>query len=60
MHPQEIPCVSVTCMNLSRKKTIPVLVMALDPHSFFADPDPAIFLNADPDPALKSLSQLTL
>ena len=34
--------------------------MALDPHSFFADPDPAIFFNADPDPALKSLSQLTL
>ena len=24
---------------------------AVDPHSFFADPDPAIFLNADPDPA---------
>ena len=23
---------------------------ALDPHSFFADPDPAFFLNADPDP----------
>ena len=25
--------------------------MAVDPHSFFADPDPAFFLNADPDPA---------
>ena len=24
---------------------------AVDPHSFFADPDPAVFLNADPDPA---------
>ena len=24
---------------------------AMDPHSFFADPDPAIFLNADTDPA---------
>ena len=22
----------------------------MDPHSFFADPDPAVFLNADPDP----------
>ena len=24
---------------------------AVDPHSFFADPDPAVFLNDDPDPA---------
>ena len=24
---------------------------AVDPHSFFADQDPAFFLNADPDPA---------
>ena len=24
---------------------------AVDPHSFFVDPDPAAFLNADPDPA---------
>ena len=23
----------------------------MDPHSFFADPDPAVFLNADLDPA---------
>ena len=23
----------------------------MDPHSFFADPDPAVLLNADPDPA---------
>ena len=23
---------------------------AVDPHSFYADPDPAVFLNADPDP----------
>ena len=22
---------------------------AVDPHSFFANPDPAVFLNADPD-----------
>ena len=26
-----------------------VLGRAVDPHSFFADPDPAFFLNADPD-----------
>ena len=23
---------------------------AVDPHSHYADPDPAVFLNADPDP----------
>ena len=27
---------------------------ALDPHSFFADPYPAVCLEADPDPALKN------
>ena len=26
-----------------------VLARAVDPHSFFSDPDPAVFLNADPD-----------
>ena len=26
---------------------------AVDPHSFYADPDPAVFLNADPDPESK-------
>ena len=25
----------------------------MDPHSFYADPDPAVFLNADPDPGGK-------
>ena len=25
----------------------------MDPHSFYADPDPAIFLNGDPDPGGK-------
>ena len=25
---------------------------AVDPHSFYADPEPAVFLNADPDPGL--------
>ena len=24
---------------------------AVDPHSVFADPGPAVFLNADPDPS---------
>ena len=24
---------------------------AVDPHSFFTDPDPAVILDADPDPA---------
>ena len=28
---------------------------AVDPHSFFADPDPAVFLNADTDTAFKKL-----
>ena len=28
-----------------------ILGRAVDLHSFFADPDPAVFLNADPDPA---------
>ena len=23
----------------------------MDPHSFYADPDPSVFLNADTDPA---------
>ena len=28
---------------------------AVDPHSFFADPDPAVLLNADPDPAARKM-----
>ena len=28
-----------------------ILTRAGDPHSFFADSDPAVLLNADPDPA---------
>ena len=31
---------------------------AVDQHSFFADSDSAVFLNADPDQALKSGSSL--
>ena len=27
----------------------------MDPHSFFADLDPAVFLSADPDPAAFSM-----
>ena len=27
-----------------------VQARAEDQHSFYADPDPAVFLNADPDP----------
>ena len=32
---------------------VPVLTSAVDPHSFYVDPDPAVFLNADPDPGGK-------
>ena len=28
---------------------VPGASRAVDPHSFFADPDPAVFLKADPD-----------
>ena len=30
-----------------------LICRAVDPHSFFADPDPAVFFNADPDPGGK-------
>ncbi len=33
------------CLRLTWNKA-----RAVDPHSFYADPDPAVFLNADPDP----------
>ena len=33
---------------------------AVDPQSFFADPDPAVFLSADLNPALKNLFKITL
>ena len=33
------------------KKVMTILVSrTVDPHSFYADPDPAVFLNVDPDP----------
>ena len=31
---------------------------AVDPNSFFADPDPAVILNADPDPGGKMNADL--
>ena len=41
-----------TGMLHSRRPIVAELVgaRAVDPHSFYADPDPAVFLNADPDP----------
>ena len=30
---------------------VPEVVRAVDPHSFLADPDPAVLLKGDPDPA---------
>ena len=38
--------------KLNKMVPVPVIVLirAVDPHSFYADPDPAVFLNADPDP----------
>ena len=32
-------------------QAVNVLYRAVDPHSFVADLDPVVFLNADPDPA---------
>ena len=43
-----------------------VKTRAVDPHSFFVDPDPAVFLNTDPDadpdpkPALQIFLKITL
>ena len=31
--------------------TVQCTTRAVDPHSFFTDPDPAVLLNADLDPA---------
>ena len=36
------------------------LSRAVNAQSFFTDPDPVIFCNADPDPALKTLQNITL
>ena len=39
----------------SRFALLCTTVRAVDPHSFFADPDPVFLLNADPDPAETNL-----
>ena len=36
--------------NEHGSETLGTGLRAVDPHSFYADPDPAVFLNADPDP----------
>ena len=53
----EEPRAWLTAMNwadfqccLSATLTTVLQGRAVDPHSFYADPDPAVFLNADPDP----------
>ena len=53
-----VPCTPVarwtknmTCNLFTRKVPILVLSWAVDLHSFCADPDPAVLLNADPDAA---------
>ena len=42
--------VSVTLWEFLAQANISANSRAVDPHSFYADPDPAVFLNADPDP----------
>ena len=41
-------------INLSAAWNIVLMARAVDPHSFFADPDPAVCLIADPRPALQN------
>ena len=46
----------VSAMGIADPKLIRIRILtirAVDSHSFFAHPDPAFFLNADQDPALK-------
>ena len=38
------------CIAAADARTFMHHSRAVDPHSFFWDPDPAVFLNADPDP----------
>ena len=41
------------CGPFSKKSVFEKLeieISAVDPHSFYADPDPTVFLTADPDP----------
>ena len=37
-------------IRVSVSKESCVSIRAVDPHSLYADPDPAVFLNEDPDP----------
>ena len=52
-------CLQYLYMYKKKLRITDALGRAEDPHSFFVDPDPAVFLNADLDPAaLKSESRL--
>ena len=49
-------CKNIRWVNKNYEKNIEIYLRyftgrAVDPHSFFADPDPAVFLYADPGPA---------
>ena len=55
----QYPCQTVDCQPVLRSRhyiasdpaqLLSVPARAVDPHSFYADPDPAVFLNTDPDP----------
>ena len=51
------------CIKILPEAEVPGASRAVDPHSFFADPDPAVFLKADPVPnsaALKMLIRIQL
>ena len=43
-------CSFLESLELPSKLQVILSTRAVDPHSFYADPDPAVFLNADPDP----------
>ena len=40
----------MTATVLHNDNAVKLAGRAVDPHSLYADPDPAVFLNADPDP----------
>ena len=39
------------CGHLMLNQQTIIIFRGVNSHSFFADPDPAVFLNTDPDPA---------
>ena len=45
-----VPVFSVIFKRTKILISIPIYSRAVDPHSFYADPEPAVFPNADPDP----------